>query len=1013
MKKPTESYFPSVKLFQDLPIVTGLNSVKEKLLMALGVRKTIELSIIFDRLLAPNESLDAKGPLQTPKWSHVDLIRYLVSVANDIPADDMERLRRTAICPAEDRQTLSVPTEARFKVSELYEPRDVLRGLGLPLLQWPTPYRSGSPEGGFLKKLGLRAIPSGLDIINGMIQAAINGEPALHGRLMLYFTSNYHTNGYSPCSELASLPYLPVEGRGLTDYVSPESCFSNGGAAVFGFLILRKDLYQHASKFGVRKDPPVEDCLNLLTKTPPQTWRDAHAKFFYMSTRIGELSQERLSYISNIAFIPIFAAETRHSISTAKQAPATRFQTPRMCFLGDSSTYGEILDFVDFGFEAQAFLLACGAKDSPSEKELAALISREPARVLGTLQADKYMQLLRSLATNVPKLKSDKALWKTLKAAPCLLASRHASAPGEKANNLKLSQIEADMDDEEPEKEWQLARAGNIVLNDDVLCFSLFKDRLLTAPTEDVLEGFYFSLGASTLSSLVEEEPSIGAVISGHRVALELKKLVDERSRIFLHEYTSEQVKHDARWLEKNLKVEAAKSISLRRSLKGYNAYHHEKRTAALTTDSRKGTTLWITTSGYDLVHVSQALVGLLLVRPKTHSTMMLEMILSQDLRGLRSRGYNVNRILRAKEAQARIAEDQRRKQLEEEERLLRALQQEQQRQKQSVVASAANAQPTSTTGKPSTPKPRNKPAHEFEPVFGSELDSELDIAIPGAFVDSPSSDNEKASVRPPRRGIFSTLSRRFGLDDGSVGGGAPSPLPPTATAASTGTTDTTTSQQKPPQTQPRPQPKDVQTTLTRAIQAARPHDAAQLFSPARTSLVQESSSYCDASPGQDMVLYADALLQGNEGTNTGSSTKLFFARHLAGGARAFVAAQRPALELFAGVLRDCARIYALAPTSVHVFCDDRGASIAFNRQGSIFCNFRFFQQLHLRGMLMQQPQQPQQQQQLVMLTPEGIAQAVAGGARAEALVYWFVVLAHELAHNIVADHSSAHSYWT
>jgi hypothetical protein len=47
--------------------------------------------------------------------------------------------------------------------------------------------------------------------------------------------------------------------------------------------------------------------------------------------------------------------------------------------------------------------------------------------------------------------------------------------------------------------------AGNIVLNDDVLCFSLFKDRLLIALAEDVLEGFYFSLTASILSSLVEE----------------------------------------------------------------------------------------------------------------------------------------------------------------------------------------------------------------------------------------------------------------------------------------------------------------------------------------------------------------------------------------------------------------------------------------------------------------------------------------------------------------------------
>ena len=37
MRKPAESYFPSVKLFDDLPVVTGLHGVKDKLLTALQV----------------------------------------------------------------------------------------------------------------------------------------------------------------------------------------------------------------------------------------------------------------------------------------------------------------------------------------------------------------------------------------------------------------------------------------------------------------------------------------------------------------------------------------------------------------------------------------------------------------------------------------------------------------------------------------------------------------------------------------------------------------------------------------------------------------------------------------------------------------------------------------------------------------------------------------------------------------------------------------------------------------
>lgn len=37
MRKPAESYFPSVNLFEDLPVVTSIHSVKDKVLTALGV----------------------------------------------------------------------------------------------------------------------------------------------------------------------------------------------------------------------------------------------------------------------------------------------------------------------------------------------------------------------------------------------------------------------------------------------------------------------------------------------------------------------------------------------------------------------------------------------------------------------------------------------------------------------------------------------------------------------------------------------------------------------------------------------------------------------------------------------------------------------------------------------------------------------------------------------------------------------------------------------------------------
>lgn len=55
----------------------------EKLLVALGVRRHVELQLVFNRLLG------AGG------WSVVDLVKYLVSVRENLTADEMEKLKQT------------------------------------------------------------------------------------------------------------------------------------------------------------------------------------------------------------------------------------------------------------------------------------------------------------------------------------------------------------------------------------------------------------------------------------------------------------------------------------------------------------------------------------------------------------------------------------------------------------------------------------------------------------------------------------------------------------------------------------------------------------------------------------------------------------------------------------------------------------------------------------------------------------------------------------------------------
>ncbi|KAK3044401.1 hypothetical protein LTS18_001388, partial [Coniosporium uncinatum] len=81
--------------------------------------------------------------------------------------------------------------------------------------------------------------------------------------------------------------------------------------------------------------------------------------------------------------------------------------------------------------------------------------------------------------------------------------------------------------------------------------------------------------------------------------------------------------------------------------------------------------------------------------------------------------------------------------------------------------------------------------------------------------------------------------------------------------------------------------------------------------------------------------------------------------------------------------------IFSLPPQTLHIFHDPTSATIAFNSSGALFCNFHYFHELHLQGWA------------------EGDAEK-----KVEAVSYWWVVLCHELAHNLIREHGAQHSFY-
>ena len=1065
MKKPEDAFFPTVKLFDDLPVLSpSCQNLKDRFLLTLGVRKTVDLDTIFTRLMAQSGSPakaaeQEKGESRANKtWSHVELVKYLASVRSDIPEADMKKLRESAFCPAEAGplgKEATVPSSKLYRANELFEPSDAVRDLGFPIIQWPdlpnNYFRKSSTEAKFLSELGLRMRPTVQELVHKMTSP----DAAMREKARDYFTTNHAMNGYNMfrMSTVAS-NILPITGGGdgvgagvagsssikkgqstEETLVPPSGCYTNVNAAVLGFRILRSDLHAHASKFGVAADPPIEECVYRLLANPPKSHNDAVAVFTYFSTRIGSIHGDTLKKLQNGAFVPV----TRKSQSGAPAVPVlnangypdekkmlqrqpeetvVEFLWPSACYLGSSSTYGDIFDFIDFGANANAFLFKCGSKSEPTKLEIARLACSEPARLLSTLQTtERYFTLLRSLAEDLPRLKAERDLFRQMKSSPFLLASREISRqpsqPDQPSGGMgglfsssrkksaddngddddASSSLAADADDEPPIKHFQLVAPSQIVILDDYISYRLFKDKLLCAPEEDVLENFYVALGAQMLSSVVREEVAIGSPVpNSERQAASLRSFVLERSKIFLFEYQKyrhDVIKHDHKWLEKKLDVIIVQSVALRRTLSGSRETHTEKRSAASTESTSRGHVLYVSSRGKpDMYQIGQAVCQLVLSRQSQQAYFFFEPFLKLDLLELRARGYNVDRVLRAKAAEARVAEEERRKAYEaEQKRFEEAEQERMQKLRSENMRGTEIAAARSANNR--TPEPK----------------------MPGAFEDSPSPSNslvhrrKHSSENEPEEtglqsffgkknidkmmggGLLSDFSKRFGL------GGPESSNPPRgqnegpSTAATN--TDSNTGVTTPAVEDGRvTSPAAIQQNMLSAINASRPYGSSSVFQPPKTNTVKEQASYCDHTPAQDIVNVAkaprgmDVFLSKEITTQQSSALPEFLARN------------RGVIASFELLLLDVAAVYGLAAGVVHMYYDNQGPTIAFNLNGSIFCNMRYYMQLHAP-----------------FLT--GAQASSSAQPRIDATVWWWVVVAHELAHNLESSHNANHSYYT
>jgi hypothetical protein len=897
MRRPTESYFPAVKLFDDLPTVKTFAGSREKFLLALGVRKTIDLPVVFDRMRVNRDAQQA----EKASWNHVDLIRYFSSVIDEIPKKDLDRLHDTPFLPGEGT---SVKQGQLFKASDLYAPDRALLALGLTQIKLPFEFKSTLREGVLLLRLGLKQWPDSITIANTLHRAGQTNDQQLYKLAMEYFLQNYYRNGYAAEIQkfaALTLPILPTEQAPFPALVGPFQCYTNEKAACLGFPVLRNDLRPHSEKFGVQRDPSIGPCVQYLLNTLPKSKVDAEMQFAYFASRASDLERNKplITKLSTANIVPVLRKyyldpscsgfEDRTKRQTGKtEMRIHHYNPPEHVFVGRDEEYRGILDYMHYNSEATAFLLMIGAKHEPSTHDLAALLSKNPARFLNMIGQDKYLDLLRKLAEHAENLWKDKELVKMMVGSQALLGYRDI-----KADNKKSEPVEEDYDElDEPivHREWSLNKANDIVIIDNVNYMLRFRDYIIAAPQEEALEDFYARFGVQKVSELVKTEQRIGTVVRDQIPAQELRNDIMERVRLFLHEYerdasSSKAVKHDAKWLNSNLIVQCVSDISIRYSLTERNIATSSRKSAVIVKVRGQGYILSVIPK-YDLYEVSSELVRLLISRPKRNDAFGLERILTEPLRRLQQKGINVERILRRKEHEARIAKQQ---------ELERESEDRQRTAEQAKSAMMKREDPEKAP--PATPDKAN----QMPGSFGSP-DTGMEVA----------NNNQQSTDK----GLFNNFAKKFF--------NKPDAMPRSGTDG--------------PQIS-----RDVQATksnIQSAIKDCRPTGMQDINTKHHQDPTElDRGGYCNGEQWENLhkafsVPYA------------GRHVDIYFG----------VAESAPLADLqthlsaFFPLIFGLTSIFSVNPAAVNVFLDKKSNTVAFNMGGSLFFNLAWFMTLHSDG---------------------------------------------------------------
>lgn len=393
------------------------------------------------------------------------------------------------------------------------------------------------------------------------------------------------------------------------------------------------------SELGMLKRASIKEIIAILSTNPSEYINYENAAEVLQILYVTEITAAELKKLKNTAFVPIDLDGNflKPSQILVKQNDVQEDSDSDIEMIQETNeitneNWNILFPFVNFGIEANQFLISCGAKVKPDSKDLAeCFIDGEMCKKYFTsedfnpsiyLNFEKYLAEVYSLLTDRIKKKLDKC-----------------------ANFLLFNP---------KSKRYELGLAKNGVLVDNNSWCDLILP--LCVPCEEdneLINKLYSKLGSQWLTSVITEIAEPKGTVTVSQTTKKLQALIQQRFELFLHQKNGRPLLYVKKSVEetvfKNLKVREVHSITRKLTYNGYHYTLPNSSEISMCTFSASNCTLFL----YRHCEVNYFDVGLSLSKAITSEPCFVEergtmiaQLLQTPLKSLDARGWAVKRIL-------------------------------------------------------------------------------------------------------------------------------------------------------------------------------------------------------------------------------------------------------------------------------------------------------------------------------------------------------------------------------